>query len=278
MAALGDAFGVDHPIRRIEVYDNSHIMGTNADRRHDRRRPRGLRQEPVPQLQHQEPRSHARRRLRDDARSADAPLRAAHAPRRNGGGGPISRHARSRHDRRRARAARGGARRDRRAWRRGRAPGRDRQGARPRRGARDLLHGGAGALQARAPATRLCSSSSACATKPTASPSAPTGRGARRNSSKARSTRSPASGLRASGRCCSLSARPRTSPKRALRTSKRRPASTPRRRSSSTTFFMRAARGGGDGPYAAQSSTLSLGTRSNSRAFNVTSAAPRRRA
>ena len=30
MAALGDAFGVDHPIRRIEVYDNSHIMGTNA--------------------------------------------------------------------------------------------------------------------------------------------------------------------------------------------------------------------------------------------------------
>ncbi|HEY1781925.1 MAG TPA: excinuclease ABC subunit UvrC [Roseiarcus sp.] len=30
IAALGAAFGVDHPIRRIEVYDNSHIMGTNA--------------------------------------------------------------------------------------------------------------------------------------------------------------------------------------------------------------------------------------------------------
>jgi excinuclease ABC subunit C len=28
--ALGKAFGVDHPIRRIETYDNSHIMGTNA--------------------------------------------------------------------------------------------------------------------------------------------------------------------------------------------------------------------------------------------------------
>ena len=28
--ALGHAFGVDRPIRRIEVYDNSHIMGTNA--------------------------------------------------------------------------------------------------------------------------------------------------------------------------------------------------------------------------------------------------------
>ena len=30
ITALGEAFGVDHPIRRIEVYDNSHIMGTNA--------------------------------------------------------------------------------------------------------------------------------------------------------------------------------------------------------------------------------------------------------
>ncbi len=30
IAALGAAFGVDHPIRRAEVYDNSHIMGTNA--------------------------------------------------------------------------------------------------------------------------------------------------------------------------------------------------------------------------------------------------------
>ena len=28
--ALGHAFGADHPIRRIEVYDNSHIMGANA--------------------------------------------------------------------------------------------------------------------------------------------------------------------------------------------------------------------------------------------------------
>ena len=30
IAALGTAFGVDHPIRRVEIYDNSHIMGTNA--------------------------------------------------------------------------------------------------------------------------------------------------------------------------------------------------------------------------------------------------------
>jgi excinuclease ABC subunit C len=30
LAALGQAFGVAGPIRRVEVYDNSHIMGTNA--------------------------------------------------------------------------------------------------------------------------------------------------------------------------------------------------------------------------------------------------------
>ena len=30
IAALGKAFGVDRPIRRVEIYDNSHIMGTNA--------------------------------------------------------------------------------------------------------------------------------------------------------------------------------------------------------------------------------------------------------
>ncbi len=30
LQALGKTFGVDHPIRRVEVYDNSHIMGTNA--------------------------------------------------------------------------------------------------------------------------------------------------------------------------------------------------------------------------------------------------------
>jgi excinuclease ABC subunit C len=30
LTSLGAAFGVDHPIRRVEVFDNSHIMGTNA--------------------------------------------------------------------------------------------------------------------------------------------------------------------------------------------------------------------------------------------------------
>ena len=30
LAALAQAFGVDRPIRRVEIYDNSHIMGANA--------------------------------------------------------------------------------------------------------------------------------------------------------------------------------------------------------------------------------------------------------
>jgi excinuclease ABC subunit C len=30
IAALASAFGVGHPIRRVEIYDNSHIMGTHA--------------------------------------------------------------------------------------------------------------------------------------------------------------------------------------------------------------------------------------------------------
>ncbi len=30
LAALAEAFGIGKPLRRIEVYDNSHIMGTNA--------------------------------------------------------------------------------------------------------------------------------------------------------------------------------------------------------------------------------------------------------
>ncbi len=30
MAALAESFGLPRPPRRIEVYDNSHIMGTNA--------------------------------------------------------------------------------------------------------------------------------------------------------------------------------------------------------------------------------------------------------
>ena len=50
--------------KRIEVYDNSHIQGTQRGRRHDRRRAGRLREGRVPQVQHQIDRTHARRRLR----------------------------------------------------------------------------------------------------------------------------------------------------------------------------------------------------------------------
>src|SRR5208282_6243102 len=30
LAALAQAFGIEKPLRRVEIYDNSHIMGTNA--------------------------------------------------------------------------------------------------------------------------------------------------------------------------------------------------------------------------------------------------------
>ena len=58
--------------------------GHQRRRRHDRRRRRGLREEPVPQVQHQVGRPHARRRLRHDARGADAALQAAGAGRGRG--------------------------------------------------------------------------------------------------------------------------------------------------------------------------------------------------
>ena len=51
--------------------------GHQRGRRHDRRGPGGLSQEPVPQVQHPLDRPHAGRRLRHDARGADAPLHAA---------------------------------------------------------------------------------------------------------------------------------------------------------------------------------------------------------
>ena len=49
-------------------------LGHQRRRRHDRRRPGRLREKPVPQVQHQVDRADAGRRLRHDARGADAPL------------------------------------------------------------------------------------------------------------------------------------------------------------------------------------------------------------
>ena len=61
LAALAQLFGLSRPPRRIEVFDNSHIQGSNAVGAHDRRRPGRLSQKPVPQVQYPRRRSFARR-------------------------------------------------------------------------------------------------------------------------------------------------------------------------------------------------------------------------
>ena len=102
IAALGEAFGVDRPIRRVEIYDNSHIMGTNAIGAMVVAGPEGFVKNQYRTFNIKSADLTPGRRLRDDARGADAPLRPAQAAGRDGGGRRLSRHARPRHHRRRA--------------------------------------------------------------------------------------------------------------------------------------------------------------------------------
>ena len=74
LEGVARVFGLDGPPERIEIYDNSHIQGSSADRRHGGGRARGLHQEFLSQVQHQD-RGRGGRRFRHDARGADAPLR-----------------------------------------------------------------------------------------------------------------------------------------------------------------------------------------------------------
>ena len=188
-------------------------MGTNAVGAHGRRRAGRLREEPVPQVQHPLDRDHARRRFRHDARGDAAALLAAgqgarHAGAADAAGMPAADEADA------IRPLPGLARRDPDR----RRPGPDDGGARDPGGARHCRQRRRRSASPRAstatPAARRffvagqasrsrcrraipCSiSSSACATRRTASPSARTGRGARRRWSRTRSTRSAASGPR----------------------------------------------------------------------------------
>ena len=86
-----------------------------------------------------------------------------------------------------------------------------RQGAGPRRRPRDLLHARAASRSSCRRAIRCSISSSGCATRRIASPSARTGRAASATSAKPACRRSPASARPASARCCSISARSRRS-------------------------------------------------------------------
>ena len=60
LEALAEAFGLDGPPERIEVYDNSHIMGTNAVGGMIVAGPGGLPEVPVPQVQHPDRRASPR--------------------------------------------------------------------------------------------------------------------------------------------------------------------------------------------------------------------------
>ena len=171
-------FGLEAPPERIEVYDNSHIQGTNADRRDDRRRARGLHQEQPTASSTSRPRAPPGddfAMMREVLRAASA-ARSRRIPERDeehwpdlvlidGGQGQLEV------------GARGAGRARRRRHRRGR----HRQGPRPRRRPRALLHARASRPSRSSRATRCSTSSSACATRRTASPSAPTAPGAPRD-------------------------------------------------------------------------------------------------
>ena len=172
LAGVCERFGLDGPPRADRGLRQLPHHGHQRGRRHDRRRARGLPEEPVPQVQHQERRPHARRRLRHDARGAAPPLR---PPGQGGGRAARRRHlARPGADRRRRRPAGRGAGG---AWPTS-ASTTSPWWASPR--ARTATPGWsasscrAGAASCSSRKTRCSTTCSACATRPTASPSAPT--------------------------------------------------------------------------------------------------------
>ena len=81
LEGLAEAFGLDGAPERIEVYDNSHIMGTNAVGAMIVAGPEGFVKSQYRKFNIRGDRADAGRRLRDDARGADAALRAAGARR-----------------------------------------------------------------------------------------------------------------------------------------------------------------------------------------------------
>ena len=74
---LAETFGLPRVPRRIEVYDNSHIQGSNAVGAMIVAGAGGFSQKPVPQIQYPLGRADAGRRFRHDARGIGAPLQAA---------------------------------------------------------------------------------------------------------------------------------------------------------------------------------------------------------
>ena len=210
LKALAEAFGLEHPPRRVEVYDNSHISGTQAVGAMVVAGPAGFMKahyrtfnikgaDLTPGDDYGMMREVLRRRF-------VAPRQRARGGRGRAGGerargGRLSAAAGPHPDRWRQGTIRRGAADPRRTRRRGRRRRLDRQGRRSQRRARNLFRRRQAAVPARRHAIRRSISCSACATRRTASRSEPIARGARRTSPAARSTRSPGSARRASARC-----------------------------------------------------------------------------
>ena len=75
LEGVAEAFGLEAPPRRIEVYDNSHIQGAHAIGAFIVAGPDGFEKGEYRKFNIKIRRSHPRRRLRHDARGADPPLR-----------------------------------------------------------------------------------------------------------------------------------------------------------------------------------------------------------
>ena len=206
LEALGEAFGLDGAPERIEVYDNSHIMGTNAVggmivagpdgfvksqyRKFNIRSTELMPGDDFGMMREVLTRRFARLSKEDPDRQSDAwPDLVLIDGGRGAGGGGLRGAAGARH-------RRGGG--DRRGQ--GGGPRRRQGGVPPRRASRRWRSG---------IATRCSISSSGCATRRIASRSARTGRSGRRRRGRRRSTRCRGSARRASGRCSRISARPR---------------------------------------------------------------------
>ncbi len=168
--------GLPHPPKRIEVYDNSHIQGTNAVGAMIVAGPDGFIKNQYRKFNIKSEGLTPGDDYAHDARGAGAPLQAAagaapegDAAKRQSRRRFVSAMARSRHHRRRPRPAQrrqGDFRRPRSD--RGVADGGG-QGAGPRRRPRNPVHAGPRAPSSWSRATRCCISSSGCATRRIAS-------------------------------------------------------------------------------------------------------------
>ena len=222
LKALTETFALPRAPRRIEVYDNSHIAGTNAVGAMVVAGPEGFRKNQYRKFNIRSPdltpgddygmmrevlQRRFKRLLAESAAAVSSttrwpPMLTGEADDDDdeqpwpdlvlidGGQGQLNAATRD--------AGRAGRHR--------RAAGRHRQGAGPRRRARDLLHGGPRARSSCRRAIRCSISSSGCATRPTASPSARTARAARRTSARPACRKFRGSGPPASARCCGISA------------------------------------------------------------------------